>query len=41
MRVAVLVVPRQRLILGAGMRDPELFMDVERAVGKEVVRHVF
>lgn len=41
MRVAVLVVPRQRLILGAGMRDPELFTDVERAVGKEVVRHVF
>ncbi len=41
MRVAVLVVPRQRLILGAGMRDPELFMDVEHAVGKEVVRHVF
>lgn len=41
MEVAVLVVPRARLILGAGMRDPELFTDVERAVGKEVIRHVF
>lgn len=41
MRVALLVVPRARLILGAGMRDPALFEDVERAVGREVVRYVF
>jgi DUF917 family protein len=39
--VVLLTVPRGRLILGAGMRDPELFRDVERAVGKEVVRYVF
>jgi DUF917 family protein len=41
MRVALLVVPRARLILGAGMRDPDLFEDVERAVGREVIRYVF
>ncbi len=41
MRVAVLLVPRQNLILGAGMRDPDLFRDIERAIGREVVRHVF
>lgn len=41
MEVLLLAAPRGRLILGAGMRDPELFLDVERAVGKEVVRYVF
>jgi DUF917 family protein len=41
METAVLVVPRNRLILGAGMRDPALFEDVERVIGKEVIRHVF
>jgi hypothetical protein len=41
MGVTLLVVPRGRLILGAGMRDPELFRDIERAVQKEVVRYVF
>jgi hypothetical protein len=41
MGVTLLAVPRERLILGAGMRDPELFRDVERAVQREVVRYVF
>ena len=41
MDVTILAVPRARLILGAGMRDPDLFRDVERAVGKEVLRYVF
>ncbi|MDR7420225.1 MAG: DUF917 family protein [Armatimonadota bacterium] len=41
MGVVVLTVPRSRLPLGAGMRDPTLFEDVERVIGKEVVRHVF
>jgi DUF917 family protein len=41
MRVAILVVPRSQLILGAGMRDPVLLGDIERAVGKEVVSYVF
>ena len=39
--VAVVHVPRQRLILGAGMRDPELMRAVERAVGKDIVKYVF
>jgi DUF917 family protein len=41
MEVNLLVVPRSRLILGAGMRDPGLFEDVERIIGKEVRRYVF
>ncbi|HHY94860.1 MAG TPA: DUF917 family protein [Firmicutes bacterium] len=39
--VVVVHVPRQRLILGAGMRDPELMRAVERAVGKDIVKYVF
>ncbi len=39
MRVAILSVPRARLILGAGVRDPQLFKDIERTVGKEVLRY--
>jgi DUF917 family protein len=41
MRIAILTVPRGRLILGAGVRDSQLFKDIERTVGKEVVRHAF
>lgn len=41
MRTAILLVPRGRLILGAGMRDPDLFRDIERAVGKEIITHAF
>ena len=39
--VAVVIVPRARLILGAGMRDPALFAPVEQAVGKPVIKYVF
>jgi hypothetical protein len=41
MQTAILVAPRTRLILGAGMRDPELFADIERALGKKVTTHIF
>ena len=39
--VAVVVVPRKNLILGAGMRDKGLYADVERLTGKELVRYAF
>ena len=38
--IAVVTVPRQKLILGAGMRDPELLKPVEETVGKEVLKYV-
>ncbi|HXX37392.1 MAG TPA: DUF917 family protein [bacterium] len=38
--VAVVTVPRQRLILGAGVCDPELIRPVETVVGKAVVEYV-
>jgi DUF917 family protein len=40
-RVAVLSAPKGRLILGAGMRDPALFEDVEMAIGKALVSYAF
>ncbi|MEW6546035.1 MAG: DUF917 family protein [Bacillota bacterium] len=39
--VALVWVPRQRLILGAGMRDPELMVPLEAAIGREIVKYVF
>jgi hypothetical protein len=36
----VLRVPRQKLILGAGMRYPALMRAVEEAVGREVLRYI-
>ncbi|HHY75890.1 MAG TPA: DUF917 family protein [Firmicutes bacterium] len=39
--IAVVVVPRSELILGAGVKDPELYAPVEQAVGKDIVRYVF
>lgn len=41
MEVLVLVVPARRLVLGAGMRDPDLFRAVEAATGKSVIPEVF
>ena len=38
--LAVVTVPRQKLILGAGVRDPELLRPVEETVGKEVIKYV-
>jgi len=40
-RVAVLHAPKDNLILGAGMKNPRLFEDVERAIGKEVIKYAF
>lgn len=39
--VAVVMVPRGNLILGAGMRDPDLYIEVERAAGKEILKYAF
>lgn len=39
-RVAVLHVPKKNLNLGAGMRDPKLFEEVERVTGKEIIRYL-
>lgn len=39
--VAVLVVSQDRLILGAGMRDPALLAPAEKVVGKDMVRYAF
>ena len=36
-RVAVLVVPRDRLILGEGVRLPEAIREAEQAVGKALL----
>ena len=38
LEVIVVAVPAQQLILGAGMRDDELMKQVEKAIGKEIVR---
>ncbi len=39
--VAVLAVPKEKLSLGAGMRDPALLLPAEKIVGKEMVRYAF
>ena len=39
--VAVVVVPRGSLILGAGMRDKGLYADVDRVTGTDLARYVF
>lgn len=39
--LAVFVTDRSNLLLGAGMRDPELFVSCERAVGKEMLPYLF
>jgi DUF917 family protein len=40
-RVLVLAAPRERLLLGAGLREPENFRAVEAAIGKPVIRYLF
>jgi DUF917 family protein len=40
-QVLVVRVPHQHLILGGGMRQPELFYPAEKATGKELIRYVF
>ena len=39
--VIVIAVPRQHLKLGGGMRQPELFVPAEAAIGKELIKYVF
>jgi uncharacterized protein len=39
--VCVLIVPRDRLPLGAGVRIPDFFRELEQATGKDLVSYVF
>lgn len=39
--VMVIMVPRENLNLGAGMKDPKLFREVEEVIGKEIVKYIF
>jgi len=39
--VAVIWSHRSNLILGAGMKDPALFVDAERAVNRSIIQYVF
>ncbi len=39
--LAVLCVPKDNLLLGAGMRDAHLFLTIEEVLGKEIVNYVF
>lgn len=41
MEVAVLFVDKKYIKLGGGMKDPELFKQCEKAVGKDIVSYVF
>ncbi len=41
MDVAVIRIPKERLTLGAGMRDPQLMKGCEEAVGKEMLSYIF
>jgi len=41
MSVLILHAPARNLILGAGMRDPELFRAVEEVLGEEVIAYAF
>lgn len=40
-QVAVLWVHRDKLLLGAGMRDPALFIAAEQAIGRPLIPYVF
>lgn len=39
-KVAVLLIPKENLRLGSGMKDLELFREVEKITGKEIIRYV-
>ncbi len=36
--VYVIAIPAEKLILGAGMRDPDLLRRVEKAIGKDIIK---
>lgn len=40
-QVAVVVVPSSKLILGAGMGDRDLYAEVERVVGRDIIKYAF
>jgi len=39
--VAILHVPRQELKLGAGMKDPEIFKQIEEVTNKQIIKYSF
>ncbi len=39
--VAILHIPKQKLKLGAGMKDPEIFKPIEEATHKEIIKYSF
>jgi len=39
--VAILHVPRQELNLGAGMKDPEIFKQIEEVTNKQIIKYSF
>ncbi len=39
--VAILHIPRQELKLGAGMKDPEIFKQIEEATNKQIIKYSF
>lgn len=39
--VAVILVPKEALILGAGVKDPALYRSAEEVTGKEIIRYAF
>lgn len=39
--LAVVAAPKERLVLGAGMRDPELFRIAEQVTGKSLIPYIF
>lgn len=41
MEVTVVGVPKENLVLGAGMHNPELFRQVEEAIGKPMIPYIF
>lgn len=41
MDIVVICAPKSSLLLGAGMRDPELFKQCEEAVGKSIISYSF
>jgi len=41
MKVVIIAVRKEKLLLGDGMRHRELFLDIEKTIGCQVVQHVF
>ena len=41
MDIAIVLARKEKLILGAGMRDPELFLEAEKVLGLPMVKYIF